>query len=55
MGGGGRKELCITLSFLAQPFDINGVCHIVLPDVKTFNQLLELIRYDAKKLAKAED
>lgn len=52
---GGRKEVCIILSLLAQFYNVNGVYHIVMPDVKTFNQQLELIRYEAKELANAED
>jgi CRISPR-associated protein Csx14 len=52
---GGRKEVCIILSLLAQFFNVNGVYHVVMPDVKTFNQQLELIRHEAKELASAED
>ncbi|MEM3404138.1 MAG: CRISPR-associated protein Csx14 [Nitrososphaeria archaeon] len=52
---GGRKEVCIMLSLLAQFYNVNGVYHIVMPDVKTFNQQLELIRYETRELANAED
>lgn len=52
---GGRKAVCIILSLLAQFYNVSGVYHIVMPDVKTFNQQLELIRREAKELAKAED
>jgi CRISPR-associated protein Csx14 len=52
---GGRKEVCIILSLLAQFYNVNGVYHVVTPDVKTFNQQLERIRHKAKELADAED
>ncbi|MEM2094944.1 MAG: CRISPR-associated protein Csx14 [Candidatus Bathyarchaeia archaeon] len=52
---GGRKEVCIILSLLAQFYNVNGVYHVVMPDVKTFNQQLERIRYEAKELVEAED
>jgi CRISPR-associated Csx14 family protein len=51
---GGGKEICIILSLLA-PFNVNGVYRIVMLDVKTFNQQLELIRHEAKELTSTED
>lgn len=52
---GGRKEVCIILSMLAQFYNVNGVYHIVMPDVKTFNLQLERVRHEIRELANAED
>lgn len=52
---GGRKEVCITLSLLAQFYDVSGVYHIVMPDVVAFNQALELVRREIRELSEAED
>jgi len=52
---GGRKEVCIILSLLAQFYKVNGVYHIVMSDVKAFNVDLERIRYEAEMLSKTED
>lgn len=52
---GGRKEVCIILSLLAQFYDVNEVYHVVMPEVQSFNPPLELIRHEAKELADAED
>lgn len=52
---GGRKQVCIILSLLAQFFNVNGVYHVVMPDVAAFNQALELIRHEMKELSQAGD
>ncbi|MBS7645096.1 hypothetical protein KEJ44_03525 [Candidatus Bathyarchaeota archaeon] len=52
---GGRKDMCITLSLIAQYFGVNGVFHIIMPDVKSFNIQLERLRHEIKELAEAED
>lgn len=52
---GGRKEVCIILSMLAQFYNINGVYHIIMPNVKAFNQQLELIRHEAEELSNADN
>lgn len=52
---GGRKEVCIMLSMLAQFHNVNGVYHIVMRDVKAYNEQLERIRHEVKELADAED
>jgi len=52
---GGRKDMCITLSLLAQFFKINGVFHIITPNVKSMNEELERARYNIKELNEVED
>jgi CRISPR-associated protein Csx14 len=52
---GGRKDMCITLSLLAQYFGVNGVFHVIMPDVKAFSSELERMRHDISELAKAEN
>lgn len=52
---GGRKDMCITLSLIGQYFGVNGVFHIIMPDVKSFNIELERRRHEIKELAEAED
>jgi CRISPR-associated protein Csx14 len=52
---GGRKDMCITLSLLAQYFGVNGVFHVIMPEVKAFSSELERMRYEINKLAEAEN
>jgi CRISPR-associated protein Csx14 len=52
---GGRKDMCITLSLIGQYFGVNGVFHIIMPDVKSFNAELERRRHEIKELAEASD
>jgi CRISPR-associated protein Csx14 len=52
---GGRKDMCITLSLIGQYFGINGVFHIIMPDVKSFNIELERRRHEIKELAESSD
>jgi CRISPR-associated protein Csx14 len=52
---GGRKDMCITMALLGQYLGVNGVFHVVMPDVKAFNVELERARAAIEELAKAED
>jgi CRISPR-associated protein Csx14 len=52
---GGRKDMCITMALLGQYLGVNGVFHVVMPDVKAFNVELERARATIEELAKAED
>lgn len=52
---GGRKDMCITLSLLAQYFEVNGVFHIITPDVKAMNIELERARHNIKELSESPD
>lgn len=52
---GGRKDMCISLSLLSQFIDVDGVFHIIHPDVAVFNQMLERIRKEISDLYVAED
>lgn len=47
--------MCITLSLIGQYFGINGVFHIIMPDVKSFNIELERRRHEIKELAESSD
>jgi CRISPR-associated protein Csx14 len=47
---GGRKEMCIILSVLAQLLPVDGVYHVVMPSVTMYNQELELLRKDIREL-----
>jgi CRISPR-associated protein Csx14 len=52
---GGRKDMCISLSILAQFLDVDGVFHIIHPNVSVFNQMLERIRKEISDLYESED
>lgn len=52
---GGRKDMCIILSLLSQYFAVNGVYHLIMPDVQTFNIQLERLRHEISELARAEN
>jgi|FaiFalDrversion3_1042247.scaffolds.fasta_scaffold01221_3 CRISPR-associated protein Csx14 len=52
---GGRKQVCIILSLLAQFYNVNGVYHIVMPDVTAYNEALEQIRYEMRELSQSPD
>ncbi|MBS7281485.1 MAG: CRISPR-associated protein Csx14, partial [Candidatus Freyarchaeota archaeon] len=52
---GGRKDMCITLSLLAQYFEVNGVFHVITPDVKSMNIELERARHHIKELSESPD
>jgi len=52
---GGRKDMCIILTLLGQLFQINGVYHIIMTDIKTFNIHLERMRKHIEELAKTQN
>ncbi|MBS7638155.1 CRISPR-associated protein Csx14 [Candidatus Bathyarchaeota archaeon] len=52
---GGRKDMCITLSLLGQYFGVNGVFHVIMPEIKAYSAELERVRYEISELARAED
>nr|MDO8098756.1 CRISPR-associated protein Csx14 [Candidatus Njordarchaeota archaeon] len=52
---GGRKDMCITLSLVAQYSEVNGVFHVIVPDVKTMNIELERVRHNITELTKSQD
>lgn len=47
---GGRKNMCITLSILGQFLNVDGIFHLITPDVKIINELLENLRLDIEKI-----
>lgn len=51
---GGRKNMCITLSILGQFLNVDGVFHVVSPDVKIVNEMLENLRRDIERIHLAE-
>ncbi len=51
---GGRKNMCITLSILGQFLNVDGIFHIVSPDVKIVNEMLENLRSDIERISIAE-
>lgn len=52
---GGRKDMCISLSILAQFIDVDAVFHIIHPDVAVFNLMLERIRKEISDLYESKD
>jgi len=53
---GGRKNMCITLSILGQFLNVDGIFHIVSPDVKIVNEMLENLRSeDIERIYLAEN
>ena len=52
---GGRKNMCITLSILGQFLNVDGIFHIVSPDVNVVNEMLENLRRDIEAISLAED
>lgn len=52
---GGRKDMCITLSLLAQYLEVNGVFHVITPDVKSMNIELESARRNIKELSESPE
>ncbi len=51
---GGRKNMCITLSILGQFLNVDGIFHLITPDVKIINELLENLRRDIQKIYAAD-
>jgi len=52
---GGRKDMSITAALLAQYLGVNGVYHIVMPNIDQVNTQLELLRPKIKEFANSED
>jgi CRISPR-associated protein Csx14 len=52
---GGRKDMCITMAILGQYFGVNGIFHVIMPDVKAFSMDLEMMRHEINELADTED
>lgn len=52
---GGRKNMCITLSILGQFLNVDGIFHIVSPDVKIVNEMLENLRSDIERIYLAKN
>jgi len=52
---GGRKNMCITLSILGQFLNVDGIFHVVSPDVKVVNETLENLRADIERIYLADD
>lgn len=50
---GGRKNMCITLALIGQLMNVDGVFHIVNKDIRMFNQNLERLRSDIRRIAEA--
>lgn len=48
---GGRKEMTTSLAMLSQILDVDGVYHIVAPEIKSINIDLERARYEVSQLA----
>ncbi len=47
---GGRKNMCITLSILGQFLNVDGIFHVVSPDIKLVNEILENLRPDIERM-----
>lgn len=52
---GGRKDSVLALSVISQFFPVNGIFHVIMPDVKSFNIQLERIKNHIEELGRAED
>jgi len=52
---GGRKDMSVTAALLAQYLGVNGVYHIVMPNIDLVNQQLEALRHQIKQLAETQD
>ena len=52
---GGRKDMCITLSLLGQYFGVNGIFHIIMPEIQAYSAELERIRHEISELTRAEN
>lgn len=51
---GGRKNMCITLAILGQFLNVDGIFHLVSPDVKIVNEKLENLRGEIERIYMAE-
>jgi CRISPR-associated protein Csx14 len=52
---GGRKNMCITLSTLGQFLNVDGIFHLVSPDIKVVNEMLENLRSDIERIYLADN
>jgi len=52
---GGRKDMGITAALLSQYFGVNGVYHVIMPDVQVYNAELERLRKNIEELAASEN
>lgn len=52
---GGRKDSVVALSVICQFFPVNGIFHVIMPDVKSFSIELERKRHEIEGLGRAED
>lgn len=52
---GGRKDMCIILSLLAQFYKVNGVYHVIAPEIKIVSEKLERLRKEIEELAKSSN
>lgn len=51
---GGRKNMCITMALIGQLMNADGVFHIVNKEISLFNQNLERLRSDIRRISAAE-
>lgn len=51
---GGRKNMCITMALIGQLMNADGIFHIVNKDISLFNQNLERLRSDIRRISAAE-
>jgi len=52
---GGRKDMGITAALLASYFGVNGVYHVIMPEVQIVNEKLEALRREIENLASSGD
>jgi CRISPR-associated protein Csx14 len=52
---GGRKDMSITAALLAQYLGVNGIYHIVMPNIDLVNMELEQLRPKITELANSQD
>lgn len=53
--GGGRKNMCITLTLMGQLLGVNGVFHVVNKNVQDINFALERLRGEIKEIYELQD
>lgn len=52
---GGRKEMTVALAMLGQILDVDGIYHVVAPEIKSLSVDLERARYEISELANHPD
>jgi len=52
---GGRKDMCASLALLGSWEDVDGIFHIICPEINVFNTKLERMRKDIEEHYKAEN